>query len=77
MAVITVYQAIDGKVFLNRNDALAYDAAILRRERLVAHFRTHKALLTDTGRLRDMVPLTEVVECLVNDALIVRTQVLV
>ena len=55
MAVLTVYQASDGNVFIDRNQALAYDAALLRRGRVLAHFKTHRPLLTDTGRLKDTV----------------------
>jgi dsDNA-binding SOS-regulon protein len=77
MAVETVYRATDGRLFTNRNDALAYDAALLRRERMMIHFRQHKPLLTDTGRMKDMVALADVLDCLVKDAAIIRTQVLI
>lgn len=77
MAVETVYRASDGRVFTNRNDALAYDAGLLRRGRVIEHFKHHKPLLTDTGRLRDVVNLSDIVECLVSDSLVMRTQVLI
>ncbi len=77
MAVLTVFQASDGRVFLNRNDALAYDAALLRRGRVLAHLKLHRPFLTDTGRLKDTVNINDVVDCLVADALVMRTQVLI
>lgn len=77
MAVETVYRASDGRLFTDRNAALAYDASLLRRDRLMAHFRQHKPLLTDTGRLKDIVPLVDVLDCLVKDSLVIRTQVLI
>lgn len=77
MAVETVYRASDGRLFGDRNLALAYDASLLRRERLMIHFRQHKPLVTDTGRMKDMVALADVLDCLVKDAQVIRTQVLI
>lgn len=77
MAVETVFRAGDGRIFTDRNQALAYDAGLLRRARVIEHFKRHKALLTDTGRLLDRVNLADVVDCLVADATVMRTQVLI
>lgn len=77
MAVVVVYQAGDGTLFVDRNLALAYDASLSRRNRIMSHFRTHKPLLTDTGRLRDQVDLKDVVDCLVADATTFRSTILV
>lgn len=77
MAVVVVYQAGDGTLFVDRNLALAYDAALNRRNRIMTHFKTHKTLLTDTGHLQDRVYLNDVVDCLVADAAIFRSTILV
>jgi len=77
MAVLTVFQASDGTIFIDRNKALAYDATLLRRESIMAHFRTHRPLLTDTGRMREMVDVKDIVDCLVADAALFRSTILV
>ena len=77
MAVNTVWMASDGKIFKVQADAVAYENAYQRRLRLIAHFKTHPPLRSDTGVLLDSPNLQDVLDCLVKDATILRTVVLV
>ncbi len=67
MAVTTVFQASDGKVFTNVNDARAYDASLIRKQRIINYMKTKRLLRTDTGTLRDTVSLEDVIQWLVDD----------
>lgn len=73
MAVITVFQAGDGTIFTDRNQALAYDARLLRRSRLDAAWMANRSFLTDTGRPREDVTAEEVLKWLVDNAVALRT----
>lgn len=77
MAVTTVWQASDGKLFKVQADAVAYENAYQRRLRIIAHFKTHPPLRDDVGHLLDSPNLQDIVDCLVKDATILRTVVLV
>ena len=60
-------------MFTDRNAALAYDASLSRRAKIVARIRSQRPLVTDTGRVKEMVEVEEVVKWLTNDATWLRT----
>lgn len=68
MAVTTVFQASDGKVFTNVNDARAYDAALTRKSRIIALLRSKRVMRTDTGVLKTSVEIEDVINWLTDDA---------
>ena len=73
MAVTTVFKAGDGTIFADRESALAYDAKLLRRARVMVLWNANKSFMTDTGRPREGIEAEEVLRWLVENAVALRT----